>query len=257
MLKTKTCFFAIFMLVLYLNVLAQPSDSTRKPTVFSGSAGITNNGFSIVPTFSLNAPAVIALLSLRKNKFSFEPDVRLTFDARKGGMLFWFRYRLAEGKKFSLRAGIHPALNFQIRKITENGVTTEITQMRRFIAGELAPNYHITPDWTVGIYYLQGNGLQKDGSQTTHFVTFNTRISNINVGGNFRFMFNPSVYYLNLDGYGGKYFTATAELSHLKLPFKLQSTINKTFTSDLPGNKDFMWNVTLNYHFSKNFMKVR
>lgn len=255
MLKTKTSFLAFFFLFIFQNVLAQLSDSTRKPTVFSGSVGVTNNGFSIVPTFSLNAPAVITLLSLRKNKFSFEPDVRLTFDARKGGMLFWFRYRLVEEKKFSLRAGIHPALNFQIRKITENGVTTEITQMRRFIAEEIAPNYHITRDWTVGIYYLQGNGLQKDGPRSTHYLTFNTVISDIKVGGDFRFMLNPSVFYLNVDDYEGKYFSATAELSHLKLPFRLQSIINKTFTSDLPGNKDFLWNMTLNYYFSKKIIK--
>lgn len=257
MFNTKTNILSIFMCCFYQCMMAQPSDSARKTSVFSGSVGITNNGFSIVPTFSLNSPAVIALLSLRKNKFSFDPDVRLTLDARKGGFLFWFRYRLVEGRKFSLRIGAHPAMNLQKRKITENGVTTEITQMRRFIAEEIAPNYKITPHWTVGIYYLQGNGLQKDGPRTTHFVTLNTNISNLKVGGNFRFMFAPAVYYLNVDGYSGKYLTATAELSHLKLPFRLQSTINKTFTSNLPGNKNFMSNVTLNYHFSKKVMRVR
>lgn len=257
MFKIKTGLSAIFLFVFCQHVLAQSSDSTRKTIVFSGSVGITNNGFSIVPTFSLNSPAAIILVSLRKNKFSFDPDIRLTFDARRGGMLFWFRYRLVEGKKFSLRIGTHPAFNLQTRKITENGVTTEITQMRRFIASEIAPNYQITPNWSVGIYYLQGNGLQKDGPRTTHFVTLNTNISNLKVGGNFRFMFAPSIYYLNLDEYKGNYFTAVAELSHLKLPFRLQSAINKTFTSDLPGNKDFMWNVTLNYHFSKKFINVK
>ena len=233
---------------------SQQTDSTQKVTTFSGSLGLTNNGFSIVPTFSLNKPAAIMLFSWKKNKFIIDPDIRLTLDAKKGGMLFWFRYRPIEGKKFNLRVGTHPALNFQLRTITENGVTSEITQMRRFIAFEAVPNYQITKNWGIGIYYLQGNGLQKDGPLTTHFVNLNTSISNIKMGGNVRLALIPAVYYLNVDGYEGKYFTATGILSNTKLPFTLESAINKTFSSNLPGNKDFLWNVSLHYHFNKKLV---
>lgn len=235
---------------------ARYSDSIQKLTTFSGSLGITNNGISIVPTFSLNSQAALIFLSWRKNKFSIEPDVRLTLNAKKGSMLFWFRYRLVNTKKFSLRVGTHPAYNFAIRTITENGKTSEITQARRFIASEIAPNYKIAANWSIGIYYLQGNGLQKDGPRTTHFLNFNTSVSNINVGGDFRFQFIPAVYYLNLDGKDGNYFTATGILTKKNIPITLQSTINKTFISNIPGNKDFIWNVTLSYFFSKNLLKI-
>ncbi len=248
---------AIFLLSINIEGAAQIQDSTKIPTEFSGSLGITNNGFAIIPSFSLNSPAVILLFSIKKNRFSFDPDVRLTTDARKGGILFWFRYRVIEGSKFSLRIGIHPAMNLQTRKITDNGVTTEITQMRRFIASEIAPNYRITPNWSVGLYYLQGNGLQKDGPRTTHFLTFNTSITNLKVSKNFRLKFSPSIYHLYLDGYKGNYFAASAELSHVKFPFTLQSIVNKTFTSNLPGNKDLLWNITLGYHFSKKLIRIK
>jgi hypothetical protein len=236
--------------------IARHSDSTLKITTFSGSVGITNNGFSIVPTFSLNSPSALVFLAWRKNRFSIEPDIRLTLDARKGGMIFWLRYRLVDKKKFSLRVGTHPAYNFGIRNITENGIKSEITQARRFIASEIVPNYQITSNWSIGMYYLQGNGLQKDGPRTTHFLTFNTSISNINLGGDFQFQLIPSVYYLYLDGKDGNYFTATGVLTKKNIPFNLQSTINKTFSSNITGNKNFLWNVTLSYYFSKNLLKI-
>ena len=252
--KLKTAFILAFLMMAQTGLFSQQQDSTQNTMVFSGSLGITNNGFSIVPTFSLNSPAGLILLSWRKNKFSIDPDIRLTADARKGGMLFWLRYYPVEKKKFSLRLGAHPAFNFQIREIEVNGVTSEITQMRRFLAWEASPNYKITPDWSIGIYYLQGNGLQKDGPRTTHFITLNTSISNIKLAKKIRLALAPAVYYLNLDGYEGTYFTATGTISHTRSPFSLQSAINQTFHSNLPGNKDFLWNVSLSYKFSKTYI---
>jgi hypothetical protein len=234
---------------------AQLPDSSQRELTFSGSIGITNNAFSIIPLFSLDSSSAILLFSWRKNRFSIEPDIRLTLDGKKGNMLFWFRYRLIEKQKFSLRVGAHPAYNFALREITENGVTSEITQARRFIASEVVPNYQITPNWSVGMYYLQGNGLQKDGPRISHFVSLNTSISNIKLSRSVRFQFIPAIYYLYLDGNAGNYFTATGILSHKNVPFTLQSTINQTFTTTIPGNKNFLWNVALTYDFSRNFIR--
>ncbi|MCE2757227.1 MAG: hypothetical protein LW706_14495, partial [Chitinophagaceae bacterium] len=73
-------------------------DTTTKPLNINGGIGLTNNGISIIPTFSLNAPAAIFNFYVRKNRFSFDPDIRATLDGRKGSMVFWFRYRFIQGK---------------------------------------------------------------------------------------------------------------------------------------------------------------
>ena len=245
---------ALLSLLVGAELFAQSkSDTTKRYMKFSGNVGITNNGFSIIPTFSLNSPATITLLSWRRDKFSIEPDIRLTPDARKGSMLLWFRYQAIERRNFRLRAGFHPAMNFQIRKISEEGVTTEISQMRRFLAWELAPSFSIRKNWSIGIYYLQGNGMQKDGPRTTHFLNLNTTLANLKIGKGFGLTLTPAVYHLYMDGYSGNYFTATGSLGHVKYPFTIQSTINKTINSNLPGNRDFLWNIALMYNFSKRF----
>jgi hypothetical protein len=252
----KTILFLSFLVITFYS-FSQKSDSSIVSTRFSGSITFTNNGFAIIPTFSLNSPAAIFNLAWRKNKFSIEPDIRLVPDGTKGGMLLWLRYRLVEQKKFSLRAGVHPAFSFIRKTISDNGVNTEITEMLRFAAFEIVPNYQITPHWSIGAMYLEGHGLQSHGPQTTRVLFLNTNISNIKLGGNFRFTFIPIVYFLNTDNSTGNYFTATGILSNTKLPFSLQSTINQTFTSNIAGNQDFMWNVGLTYAFSKDFKRVK
>jgi hypothetical protein len=95
--------------------------------------------------------------------------------------------------------------------------------------------------------------MQKDGPRTTHFLNLNTTLANMKVGRGFGFTFTPAVYHLYMDGHTGNYFTATGALTHVKYPFTLQYTINKTINSNLPGNKDFLWNIAFLYNFSKRF----
>lgn len=244
--------------LLHLSLLAfsQNTDSTKTPTHFSGTIGITNNGFSIIPSFSLNNPAAVMTFSIRKNKLSFEPDIRLVPDASKGSMLFWLRYRLVDNQKFKLRLGAHPAFTLIRRSVADNGKTTEITEMLRFLAFEAVPSYQITENLGVSTMYLQGHGLQNHGPQLTRVLFLNTHVSNIKLSQNLRFHLHPSLFFLYTDGYRGDYLTVTGVLAHKKLPFTLQSTINHTFTSNVPDNRAFMWNVLVAYNFSKTFKTI-
>ena len=246
----------IFILIISKTIFAQSADSTKNISTFSGSVGFTNNGFSIIPTFSLNHSAFVANLSFKKKKFSFEPDIRLVPDAKNGGMLWWLRYQIVDNKKFGFRIGTHPAFTLIKRTDIEDGTSKEITEMLRFIAFEAVPSYQFNKKVGISAMYLQGNGLQNHGPQLTRVLFLNSNITNIGLGKNLYFNLFPSIYFLNTDGYRGDYFTLTGSLVHKKLPFSLQSTINQTFTSNVPGNKDFMWNVTLNYNFMKIYRKI-
>lgn len=235
--------------------IGQQADSTAKITSVSGSIGITNNGFSIIPTFSLNSPATIINLAIRRNKLSFEPDFRLVPSLNKGGLLFWLRYYPVTNKKFRLRLGAHPALSLVRKNVILNGNEQEITEMLRFVAGEIVPSYQISSKLSIGAVYLHGTGLQNHGPQNTDVLFLNSVISGIKLGGPISLNLVPMVYFLNTDGHVGKYYTATAALAHKKLPYTLQYTFNKTISSDVPGNKDFMWNVMLAYNFRNTYIK--
>lgn len=258
---TSTILRHVSLLLLWLSqypmsAQQQPSDSiVSKPLVFSGSLALSSNGFSIVPTFSLNSPAVMIWLSWKKEKFSIDPDIRLTPNVKKGSMIFWFRYHAVKSNKYSLRIGVHPALNFQIREIHEGGTPTSISQMRRFLAWEVANNFNLGKNWQTGIYYLQANGLQNDGARTSHYLALNLAVNKIKLGPKLRLSVAPSIYYLYLDKAHGEYFSGVVALSHTAWPFSIQHAFNKTIRSNIPGNKDYIWNVSVHYNFRIGYMR--
>lgn len=251
----KQIFVIILFIVLKNQGFSQSTDSTSKPLNISGIIGLTNNGISIIPTFSLNAPAALFNFSISKNRLSFDPDVRLTLNGRKGGMLFWFKYKFIQDKKFKLSAGIHPAYNFALRTVTENGKTWEITQARRFIALEVTPTFIVSKHLSFTPYILHGSGLQKDGPVSTYFLAFNTNISNLTIGQHVKFSWTPQVYYLYLDSQEGLYLANNFRLTHDNSPFALSSVMNKELKTNIAGSKKFAWNLILSYSFANAYFR--
>jgi len=54
---------------------AQEGDSTKTINHFGGAVTVTNNGISLLPTFSLGKPAVMFDMSAGNRKLSFEPQL--------------------------------------------------------------------------------------------------------------------------------------------------------------------------------------
>src|SRR5258705_6975654 len=152
------------LLVLVLSLLTQYSfsqkpDSTKNIFHLKGAVTITNKGISLIPTFTLGKPAAIFDLSMGKKKLFFEPQLKFSLKGKPWSFLFWWRYKLITDKKFTLTLGAHPAMNFRTEVHTVNGVANNYIVARRYLAGELVPNYLISKNVSVGLYYLYGRGL--------------------------------------------------------------------------------------------------
>ena len=93
--------------LLMFQLFSYAQDTTTKELFVSGNIGVTNNGISIIPTFSLKQPAFNLSYSLsRGGRFSIDPDLRLTFDGKKGGGILWFRYKLKKEGNFKLNGAV-------------------------------------------------------------------------------------------------------------------------------------------------------
>jgi hypothetical protein len=248
--STNTIKVSVIIVLLHVTGItwSQTADSTKQLAHFTGSAGITNNGISVIPTFTFDKPAVILLPIVGKNRLTFEPDIRVSLDAKRGGAAFWWRYKFLTKGKFRLNAGAHPAMNFMPN--TDSAKQgSKVMQKQWFVAGEVVPSYLLSKNVSVDMYYLYGHGLQQNGPGNVHFITVNSNFSNIKITEKLFLQWIPQFYYLNIDKKDGVYFTSTATLLKRNFPFSLQSTINKTIKTNIPGNKNFVWNVTLFYAF--------
>lgn len=247
----------LFTLLLLTRLsFSQNMDSTKIISHFSGAVNVTNNGISLIPTFSLGKPAAIFNLALGKGRLSFEPELRFSLEGKPWSFLFWWRYKLLDTNKFQIRIGAHPALNFRSESIATNGVTKEAMVTRRYLASELVPNYLLTKNISIGMYYLYSRGLDPGTTRVTHFITLNTNVSNIKFSNQILLRVTPQVYYLKLDKQDGVYFTSAFSLTKKNFPLSVAAIINKTVNTNITGSKDFVWNATLVYAFHKNYVEM-
>jgi hypothetical protein len=246
-----------FLLFLLLSLshfaFSQRKDSTNVVNHFSGAVTITNNGISFIPTFSLGKPAAIFDMSVGR-KLSFDPQFRFALEGKPWSFLFWWRYKLVRTSKVALTIGAHPAILFKTITETTNGVTTEYLRAQRNVAAEISPNYFLTKNISVGIYYLYGYSLESYAVKNTHFLTFNTSISNIRLPYQFYMKFTPQVYYLNMDKQDGFYCSSVFTLARKNFPVSVSSLINKAIQTNIPS-KDFVWNISLTYSFNNEYVK--
>ncbi len=253
----KMTLFILLLVATYFGQVcnAQQMDSTKRIRHVGGAANVTNNGISLIPTFSLGKPAAIFNLLIGNNKLSFEPELRFSLEGKPWSFIFWGRYKLVNTNRFKLNVGAHPSFVFKTITILENGISKEIMQTQQFAAIELTPYYLLAKNTGIGMYFLMGHGFQEDAIQNTRFITLNSNFSNIALNKQFLLRFSPQFYYLNMDNADGFFFSETLTLSHKKSPFSFSSFINKRITSNIVASQDFVWNVTLSYSFFHAYLK--
>lgn len=253
----------VLFLVLIVSVISsfnsRAQEAESKTYHFDGQISVTNNGFSLIPTFSLGEPAAIAELSVGGERFSFDPQFRFDLNGlRPWSFIFIWRYKVVDNDKFFFRLGAHlPAIAFTQRSYLANGTPVDGLVPRRFITPEVTASYKFTEDISVGLYYLFGIGLEKvDQTRYTHFIALNADFSRIDIARDIYLKFNPQMYYLTLDGTDGIYASGALQLLHDKFPLSIGSMMNVEIDSNIETDK-FQWNVSLIYTFENEFVKKR
>ncbi|TRX01997.1 hypothetical protein [Flavobacterium gawalongense] len=248
----KTVFRGLLLTLVLIKtsvLFSQQLDSPKNDLKFKGAISVTNNGISIIPTFTLGKPAAIVNLSVGTSRLTFEPELRFSLEGKPWAFIFWGRYKAYKSDKFSLNIGAHPAFAFKTIPLTKDGVTSDYIVSQRYVATEVVPTYHISKDLTLGMYYLYSHGFDLGTIKNTHFVTVNTGISNIEVSNSLRMKISPQVYYLRMNDADGFYTSTTFTVSKVDNPISVSVFFNKVIDTNIAASKDFVWNATLTYAF--------
>ena len=247
------------MLSVLLNLtnvsFSQKPDSTKVSGQFGAAVTVTNKGISLIPNLTLGKPAAIFDMSVGGKRLSFEPQFRFALDGKPWTFILWWRYKLVKKEKFQLNLGAHPAFAFKPVTLTKDGNSKEILRAQQYVAGELVPTYSISNNISLSIYYLYIHALEKDLTQSANYLALRCNFSNIRLSEKFYIKFNPQVYYLEIDTVDGYYANATLTLARRNFPFSISTLVNKTIKSEIPVGEDFIWNVSLTYFFSKEYVR--
>lgn len=253
MIKPLRLFCSGLFVTLMLVYSTSSAQEKEKPLLgeFKGTASVTNNGISLVPSFSLGDPAILFDLKFSKNKLSFEPVLRFSLEGKPWSFIFWFRYKAIQKEKFSLRIGVHPALNFRTVNVIKDGIDQELIQSRRYAATEIVPSYKISDKISIGMYYLFARGFD-EGAKYTNFLVLNTSFSKLHISKQFYFNWSPQVYYLKSDNLNGIYVASSITLVRDDFPISLSTILNKAIDTEILPEKNFTWNLSLVYKFGRN-----
>jgi len=245
----------LFMLLLYTAQFSfsQKTDSTKKLTHFGAGISVTHNGIAFVPAFSLGKPAAIFDVSVGR-RLSFDPQFRFSLEGKPWAFLFSWRYKLLTKNKLRITLGAHPSLNFRTVSSGDSFTVTN-TFVRRYWTMDFAPSYFIAKNISVGAYYLYSRGIDKDAVKNTHLISVNTNFSNIRLSEQYFMKIIVQGYYLKQIQYDGFYVTSTLALAKRNFPLSLSSILNKAIQSDIPGSKNFIWNLILTYSLNKFFVE--
>lgn len=254
----KKMLLLISLLFLAELAFSQQADSTKNVLSVSGTISANNNGFSLVPTFSLGKPAIQTGFNIEgKGRLSFQPQFWYSMlDYKPWSFIFIWRYKVIKKDKFQVILGTHaPAINFKSGNVTEDGVEKDIVKARRFYpALEVMPVYHLNKHTSLSLYYLFGKGIETEVASANSFLSLRADFNDIPLTKKLYLRFNPQLYYLKINQADGLYMAAGATLAHRKLPFSLSSMINMELTSAI-DTENFVWNVGINYSFRKQYVE--
>ncbi len=245
----------LFLIIFFLGMArfsnGQEMKSNEQAFHISGSIGITNNGISLIPNFSLGDPAALFSLTVSKGNLSFVTDFNFSFEAKPWYILYWLKYQLADYEKLKLNTGTHLGLNFISSELEVNSQPKKFLQYERYWVIDFTPTYILTDHISIGAYYLHSRGLDPGTVGATHFLTLNTNFSTIKVANDLLLGINPQVYFLKQDDPHGFYFTSTISVSKQDFPFMLTALVNQPIKTQITAGNKFVWNLTLIYSLRK------
>lgn len=217
---------------------------------FSGTIGLNTNGISPVPAFSLGKPAIMGFFSLRKNRFSFDPEVAYSTDGTPWFFSSCFRYRIFGKKKLEIKVAAVWNVSHSYPEVIENGVSKTITKAERYLVFEFVPTYKLSEKFSLGSAVFVGRGFDKGSLKQMHFISLVANITKLRLSKKLYYSLFPQVFYLNLDGDTDSFFVSgVAGIGHKKLPLFLSSHMNQPVVTSISPNPGFSWNVGLSYNF--------
>ena len=236
------------LLLLFITVASfsqEPTLSMKRKLKASASVSLNSNGIASIPAFSLGKPAIIASISLVKNRFSYDGTLAYGLDLRPWIIDNWLHYKMIVKPNFELRTGLNIS-SF----LSEYTPPTEfIWYTQRYFTLELAGLYKFSPVNSLSLLYWNDRG-QEPESITGHYVGLIWDRSEINIGKQVQMSLNFQLFYLNYDGNNdGLFISPKISASVRKLPaYSIFILANQGIQSNITPFPEFQWNLGISYN---------
>jgi hypothetical protein len=238
--------FTICILFIFISINSFSQEnavSSKRKLHATATFSLNSNGMAPVPAFSLEKPAIMASVTLVKNRFSYEPTLAYGLDSRPWFIDNWMHYKLIVKPVFELRTGFNPSSYFSEYAPTEEFVW----YCQRYFTFEIAGMYKFSPVNSFSLLYWNDRG-QETESIKGHYVAFFWDRSEIGIGKKVQMNLNVQLYYINYDGNNdGLFLSPKISSSVRNSPFSLFFLANQPLLSNIAPFPKFKCNVGVSY----------
>ncbi|HZY25529.1 MAG TPA: hypothetical protein VFE71_06855, partial [Bacteroidales bacterium] len=184
----------LFLFIFTVTYSIEPGDSLKTKLKATATFSLNSNGISSIPAFSLGKPAVMASVSLAKNRFSYDPTLAYGLDFKGWFIDSWLHYRLIDKPHFEFRPGFNFSTFFSDYKYQDE--TIRLAQ--RYFTIEFTGIYKFTSNSSLTVGYWNDRGQDK-GTLLGHFFNLVGERSNIRIGKNVLLTVDLQIFYIDYE----------------------------------------------------------
>ncbi len=250
LLMKKLIVLCCLLVVASTGFAQEKKDTTREAFKLSGNLSFTTNGISPIPAFSLGKPAIFSNLSLKKKKFSYDPEMAFSIEGVPWFFNNFFRYKLIEKPKFEFRTGLNWAISYSYPQVNQNGVDQTIARGERFLWLELVPRYNISEKVAISSITFSGYNFEPGSVKRINYISIIGNFTKLPLTEKLYCNIFPQLFYLNLDGSSEGFFgSGVLSVAHKTIPLFISTQVNTTLTTSISPDPGFKWNISLTYRF--------
>jgi hypothetical protein len=239
----RISFCLIFIFFFQILHCSEPADSLKSKLKADCNFSLNSNGVSSIPAFSLGKPAVIASVSLTKNRFSYDPALAYGLDFKAWFIDSWLHYKVIDRPHFEFR----PGFNFSTFFSRYDGMGETIKQAQRYFTIEFTTIVKFTPTSTLTIGYWNDRGQDK-GTLLGHFFNLVGEKTDMQVGKNVLVGAALQLFYIDYKGHNdGIFFSPKVSASLRNVPVTIFFQPIEALESNISPYPGFRWNLGLAY----------
>jgi hypothetical protein len=234
----------MFIFIFMVSYSQDRADSSRTKLKAYATVSLNSNGIASIPAFSLGEPAIMASVSLAKNRFSYDPTLAYGFNMKPWFIDNWLHYKIIRKPSWELRTGFNISSFFSEYQL-DDGKT--ILEGQRYFALELAATYRLSPNSSLTFMYWNDNGYEP-GSISGHFFNLVGERTDIKAGNNVLMAVNVQLFYITYDGNNdGLFVSPKISASVINIPFTLFFQATQPLVTNVTPYPGFKWNIGLAY----------
>jgi hypothetical protein len=239
----KISLYLVFFFIFTVSYSIEKADSSRTKLKANGTISLNSNGIASIPAFSLGKPAIIASITLVKNRFSYDPQLAYGLDFKAWFIDSWLHYKIVDRPHFEFRTGVNFSTFFSEYK----GQDESIRQAQRYFAIELTGVYKISPNSSLLFAYWNDRGQEK-GTLKGHFFNLVGERSEISIGKIVLLSTTFQLFYINYDGNNdGLFIAPKISFSVRNVPFSIFLQATQALESNISPFPGFRWNLGVSY----------